>query len=126
VSDAGEQLIRDLWDRWNAGERGFGDAVVDPDLEIRSALTANVHRGRDGMRQWFEEIDEQFDSWENRLGELRRTEADEYVARGVIHARGRHSGLDLEQPVEWRIQLRDGRIWRLQSVLLTRSEGAGD
>jgi hypothetical protein len=39
----------------------------------------------------------------------------------LIRARGRQSKLKVEQAVEWRIQMRAGRIYRLRSVLLSQA-----
>lgn len=126
MGEAEKQLIHDLWRRWNAGERDFDESVADPELEIHSALTGGSFQGTGGLRDWFSEIDEQFESWENRLDDLRQTGPETYVARGLIRARGRHSQLHLEQPVEWRIQLRAGRVLRLESALVNVPEQSGD
>lgn len=41
----GEELIRDVWRRWNSGVREFQADVLDPEIEIHSALTGQVFEG---------------------------------------------------------------------------------
>ncbi len=43
--DEGEQLIRDIWRRWNEGERSPEAVELDPGIEIGSALAGRVYRG---------------------------------------------------------------------------------
>ena len=59
----GEQVIREIWRRWNEGDREWDPAIVDPELEIRSMLTGRTYRGRSEVEQWMAEIDEQFEEW---------------------------------------------------------------
>lgn len=115
--DDGEQLIRDIWRRWNEGERGAETAELDPGIEIGSALTGRVYRGADGIREWIGEIDEQFEAWNLGIDELRALAPDSYIAHGRIVARGRQSGIDLDQPASWLLTLRAGRIARIQNFI---------
>jgi ketosteroid isomerase-like protein len=116
VSD-GDELIRDVWDRWNAGLREFDLEILDPEVEIHSGLTGQVFKGATGVRDWTAEIDEQFEAWNISADEIDRQSADRLVVRGAIRARGRQSGIDLDQPVTWTVDLRDGRILRLINFL---------
>ena len=67
---ARQELVRRANERWDAGDREVRGEEVDPECEIRSALTGSVHRGYDGVRTWMQEIDEQFESWRTRLDEF--------------------------------------------------------
>jgi ketosteroid isomerase-like protein len=80
-----EELIRDVWRRWNEGLRDFDPEILDP-ISV-------------------DEIDQQ--------------SADRLVVFGAIRARGRQSGIDLDQPVTWTVEVRDGRILRLINSLGT-------
>ena len=66
----GEQLIREIWRRWNEGDRVWDPEIVDPELEIRSMLTGRTYRGRAEVEQWMAEIDEQFEQWRLHVDEL--------------------------------------------------------
>jgi ketosteroid isomerase-like protein len=113
----GEAVIRDIWRRWNAGQRAYDPEIIDPEIVIHSALTGQVFDGEDGVTRWVSEIDEQFEAWELSIEELSESEPDRLVVRGTVRARGRQSGLDLDQAITWRVELRDGRLLRLENSL---------
>jgi ketosteroid isomerase-like protein len=115
--DDGEELIRGVWHRWNSGVREFDLEILDPEVEVHSGLTGQVFKGESGVRDWIAEIDEQFEAWNISADEIDRQSADRLVVRGAIRARGRQSGIDLDQPVTWTVELRDGRILRLINSL---------
>jgi hypothetical protein len=125
--DEGEALIRSIWQRWNSGER-FPEAEedVDPGIEIHSALTKNVYSGSAGLVAWSSEIDEQFVSWELGIDELRRLGPDSYILHGAICARGRTSGLDLNQPASWLVGLREGRISVIRNFIGADARNAAE
>jgi hypothetical protein len=124
--DQGEELIRDLWRRWNAGERDPELTEVDPGVEVHSALTTNVYSGRSGLVAWRGEIDEQFESWAVHIDEMRRLAPDAYIAHGSIHARGRHSGVDLDQPASWLVDLNAGKVLRIRNFIGTNARDAAE
>lgn len=115
--EQGEQLIRDIWRRWNEGERSPEAVDVDPGVEVHSALAKNVYSGADGLRSWIDEIDEQFESWELGIVEVRVLGPDSYIVHGSIRARGRTSGVDLDQPASWLVDLREGRLLRIRNFI---------
>lgn len=113
----GEAVIRDIWRRWNAGEREYDPEIIDPEIEIHSALTGQVFRGEEGIGRWVAEIDDQFEAWDLAIEEIAQLAPDDYMARGSVRARGRQSGLDLDQQITWRVTLRDGRLLRLENSI---------
>ena len=113
----GEAVIRDIWRRWNAGERSYNPEIIDPEIEVHSALTGQVFQGEEGITRWVAEIDEQFEAWDLTLDRIEEPGPDSFVARGSVRARGRQSGLDLDQPITWRIELRDQRLLRLENSI---------
>jgi ketosteroid isomerase-like protein len=121
----GEQLIRDVWRRWNSGVREFDPEILDREIEIHSALTGQVFKGEAGVRRWVAEIDEQFEAWEISIEEIDECSPERFIVRGKIRARGRQSGVDLDQPVTWEVQARDGRIRGLTNTLDATGGGAG-
>ncbi len=113
----GEQLIRDVWRRWNAGERDVDAESFDPEFEIHSALARDVFHGADGVHRWTAEIDQQFEAWEILIDSIDEDRPGSFLAHGSIRARGRQSGVDLDQPASWRIDLRNGRILRVRNFI---------
>jgi ketosteroid isomerase-like protein len=124
--DEGEQLIRGLWRRWNEGERETELAEVDPGIEVHSALTTNVYSGRSGLAAWMSEIDEQFESWAVGIDEMRMLASDAYIAHGWIHARGRNSGLDLDQEASWLVDLNDGKLASIRHFIGANARAAAE
>ncbi len=116
----GEDLIREIWRRWNAGLREYDPEILDPEIEIHSALTGAVFAGEAGVNAWVAEIDDQFEEWELSIDEIDQLARDRFVARGSVRARGRQSGVDLDQAITWNVELRDGRLVRLMNVIGAR------
>jgi len=116
MSDA-ERLVRETWERWNAGLREGDPEVMDPEIEIHSQMTRTVYRGFDELPRWGKEIDEQFESWRIDISEVRGLTDEKVLVLGEIHARGRHSGVDVEHPAAWIVELREGRILRIRNFL---------
>jgi ketosteroid isomerase-like protein len=113
------ELVRRAFARWNAGDHEVPVDEVHPEAEIRTviggAFSAEPFRGHDGVREWLAGLDENFDRWELEVHEIREAGDDGVVALGRIRARGRGSGVELDQPVGWFIRVRDGKFWRLNS-----------
>lgn len=106
----GEELIREVWRRWNAGERRLPEDLVDPELEVRSALTGDAYRGEAEVRRWQEEIDQQFDAWELTIEWVRMLDRSRALAGGSIRGHGRASGIELDQPAAWIVEIAGGRL----------------
>ena len=99
-----------MWRRWNSGDRELDEALLDPELEVHSVLTQRVYRGFDEVREWIAEIDDQFGDWELSIEEISRIGPDRLLGVGRIHGRGRRSGIDLDEPAAWIIDVRNGRM----------------
>jgi ketosteroid isomerase-like protein len=112
-----EQVVREIWSRWNGGERSANPELIDPEIEIHSDLTRGVFQGTDGLRRWSAEIDEQFDDWNLEIGEVQTLEDGRLLVTGSIHGRGRQSHIDLDEVVAWLVEMRDGRMLRLYTFI---------
>jgi ketosteroid isomerase-like protein len=117
-----QELVLEVNERWNAGEREIRAEYVDPECEVRSAMTGLVYHGYDGVRAWMKEIDEQFESWRIRLDEFADLPDGRLLTLGSIHLHGRGSGIDLEVPCAWLYEFRDDRILQL-TIFSTHDEG---
>lgn len=108
-----QALVRRTIERFDAGDREIRVDEVDPECEVRSAMTGSVYRGYDGVRAWMREIDEQFDAWRVRIDELAPVTGARLLALGSIQFRGRGSGIELKVPVAWLFEFRDDRVLRM-------------
>jgi len=113
----GEELTREVWRRWNAGERELDPELFDPEFEVHSALTGRVYRGETEIQEWMGEIDEQFDGWELEAESARALADGRTLARGRILAHGRGSGIALDQPAAWLIEVRGGRLLSIHNFI---------
>ena len=114
-------IVRDWFERWNAGQRDDFDDEMHPDAEIVSAMLGGAHRGPDGLRRWFAEIEEQFDEWVVFVDEV-HCEGDQVAAIGKVRLRGRGSGVSFDAPVGWLVEIRQGKLARLQTFVGDPSE----
>jgi ketosteroid isomerase-like protein len=110
VDDPREKLARDLFRRWNTGERELDPEEVLRDAVLHSAMTSAVYRGHAELKQWMAEIDEQFDDWELTADEFRSVDSDRLVGVGHVHFRGRASGVAFDQPIGWMVRFEANRI----------------
>jgi ketosteroid isomerase-like protein len=117
----GEDFVRRTWARWNAGDREVLEEEIDPEVVVHSALTQAVYRGYEGIERWMSEIDEQFSDWRLGLDSVDEPRDGVVVAAGSISMRGRQSGLDLNQPASWIVELRDGRMLKLRNFVGTEA-----
>lgn len=109
------ELVREAFARWNSGDRTVDLETVDPEVELHTPLASTrggPYRGHDGLKQWLADIDGQFEVWELRVGEWRALDDGRVLGLGSIHARGRGSGLELDQPLSWLFEFHEGRVIR--------------
>jgi ketosteroid isomerase-like protein len=94
-------------------------ALYDPEVEWDDSGTplgriggAGVYRGHEGMRTWFREWYEAWESLEDHVLEV--IDAGEYVISVVkMHARGRSSGLDVAFDSSGVWTVRGGKVVRV-------------
>jgi ketosteroid isomerase-like protein len=92
--------------------------LIDPEFEFAPHITGG-HEGVEfhGFEGVLSFIGVQAETWEGLRAELSevRASGDVVVAVGTIRARGRASGVDVEEPTVWLCRIRDGRILRLEA-----------
>ena len=115
-----ESTVEDIERAYQAISRLDAEAMValcDPDVEFRSRVAEAddvTYRGHDGVRDYIASLAEVF--------EWVRTEALEVIGEGDravvcnrFRARGRHSGVEVEERFFQAIRFRDGNVlwWAL-------------
>lgn len=113
-----EETIFAAYEAWSRRDVDALIEVVHPDAEARPILGANigasVYHGRQGLREWFRDLHQEWESFETRV-----TRIDERGNRAVltldVHARGRASGILIEGDMYHLVELRDGMILRLEA-----------
>ena len=108
-----------------AGNRGDVETlleVLDPEVEWHSALhalmagEATVFRGHDGVREMLRDLYEAFDEIHIEISEIRDL-GDRLVAIGRTHARGGASGVDVETPIGFVTEFKNGKAISIQGYL---------
>jgi ketosteroid isomerase-like protein len=117
VSDPREDLVREIYARWNQGDRDTNPEEIHPDAVVYSAMTGDTFRGLDGVRRWMAEIDEQFDDWMLTIEEVRNVPGDRLLVLGEVHFRGRASGVEFDQAMGWLIEFEAARITALHNIV---------
>jgi ketosteroid isomerase-like protein len=78
------------------------DARVSADFEWRpfmaAGVEAGVYRGHDGVREWFETVDEMFETISAEVSDVRDA-GERVVVLATLRARGRGSGVPVESPL---------------------------
>jgi uncharacterized protein len=97
-------------------------AAFDPTVEIHPLTLAmfgregTVYRGHEGIRQFLRDVDEVLPGIKVEPLEFRDL-GERVVATGRLHARGRASGAEVESPIGWLVEFRDGRVIRMTDFL---------
>ncbi|MEK6327617.1 MAG: nuclear transport factor 2 family protein [Actinomycetota bacterium] len=123
MSEENVELVRQMFGAagraMNLGALDELYRLLDPDVEwipINAALEGTRYRGHDGVRQWIEDMNRDWDFFEARTVEIRDLGDDRLLALGTWRARGRSSGVELDsQPAAWLLQLRGGKAVRMQT-----------
>ena len=107
------------------GNRGDVEAlleVLDPEVAWHSALhallggEATVFRGHDGVREMLRDLYEAFDEFQIEISEIRDL-GDRLVAIGRTRARGETSGADVESPVGFVTEFKNGKAISVRGYL---------
>ena len=104
-------------------------ALFDPECEFVSALETSVagghtvYRGHDGLRDFWHEAWDTWESFQIRIDGTERT-GDTLLASGSFRAKGRESGAELEREASWVNRYRGDRIvW--SQAFFDREEALG-
>jgi ketosteroid isomerase-like protein len=113
VSQENVEVVKSWFERWNRGERDFpSDELLHPDFQVVSRLQSEPFRGREGLRRWMQEIDQQFQEWE-LVGDEWRGVGDRVVVLGQVRLRGKEGGAS-GQPGGWLFEFKEGKLFQLR------------
>jgi ketosteroid isomerase-like protein len=117
-------LLRQGIEAWNEGdvERMIEMCAADVELNpvVAGTVSGGVYRGHDGLRQFVRDYEEAFESFEFELDESDWHDFGDRVAwLGRLRAKGRDSGVELDQPFGIAVAVHDGKAVRFRSFLDT-------
>ena len=116
MAESYRELLDRAADAYNRQDPDAWVAVWSPDCEWHPFLTARVegdpgYHGHNGMRAWFEDVDEMFSEMHVELGRFRQV-GDRLLVLGQMTATGRVSGVAVSSEVAWVMELRDDKLRR--------------
>jgi ketosteroid isomerase-like protein len=116
MSEGEREAVRRGHEAFNRQDVEGALEVAHPDLEWHPAfgealLGASVYRGKEGFRQYFEQVNEVLEGFKVEPIAF-ATFGDYVVLQGKISGRGRASGMEIEteMTVVWRFRGREGRL----------------
>ena len=115
MSEENVELARRAFAAWAGRDVEALLEMADEDVEFASALGATegrTYRGHSGAAQYFADIDAAWDYWQISEPEFIPAGDEQVVCIFTIRAKGRGSGIPLEQRVASIWTLRNGRAIR--------------
>jgi ketosteroid isomerase-like protein len=113
VPDEDFEVIRRSW---GAASRGDEEGMLrefHPEIEavpFGAAMEGKSYRGPDEVLGWWrEEIRANWETFQVFPEEFRRV-GEKILVTGYWHARGKESGVGLDVPATWVVEVRDGKI----------------
>jgi ketosteroid isomerase-like protein len=122
------RLAKELFERWNSGEHTVNPELVDRDIELQSPLSSThvaPYHGYAGIAERVAEVEGQFDVWRLEVDDVRELDDERVLVTGVVHTRGRGSDIEVQQPLEWLLTFRAGRLLRYEAFADEEANPAG-
>jgi uncharacterized protein len=123
MSQENVEIVRRLIEAWNSNEQDEAIAIVDPEVVLdatRRRVNPKTYTGMQGMRRMLADRDEVWGEFRMEPDEVLEA-GDRVVAIGRWVAKGKGSGIEVQQPVAHVFTLQDGRVVRVE-ISATRDE----
>jgi ketosteroid isomerase-like protein len=122
------RLTRELFERWNSGDHEIDPERIDREFELHTPLGSTrgaPYHGYEGVGERVAEVERQFETLRFELDDLRELDDDRVLASGVAHVRGRGSDIEVQQPIEWLLTFRGGKLLRYEAFVDEEANPAG-
>jgi len=93
-------------------EESHPDCVVYASMAAMLGGESTEYRGHDEYREFFKELEEVFSELRVEITEVREA-GERLAAVGTLHARGKESGAEVESPIGYVIEFKDGKASRV-------------
>ena len=122
MSEENLELAREAIDTLNRRDLESFLETLDPDVEWHPGLAAllegeaTVYRGREEVREMFQGYFEAFADLRFEISEIRDL-GDRILAVGQMRGRGAESGVEIESPWAYLIQVRNAKATHVRTYL---------
>ena len=119
MSEENVDLLRQGLAGWNTGDLETWRELAAPGIEFVQAPEvpgATIHRGKEEVLEFIEELLGVWDRFEIEIDELIDVDPDVVVVASV-RLKGKASGVESEMPWAWVFTFGDGKVIRMQSFL---------
>ena len=107
---------------WNRGDLDATLEVLDPEVEVHAVMPAmlggvsTIYRGHEGFRELFRDVHEVFVEHRIEISEIRDL-GERIVAIGHLRGRGKESGAEVESPIAYVDEFKNGKATRINDFL---------
>jgi uncharacterized protein len=118
MSQENVEALKRGFDAFNRRDLVANLRELDPEVVQHLSLPAmfggqlTVYRGHDGVRELWRDLGEAFAEFRVEITEIRDV-GERIVAVGQLRGRGRESGAEVESPIGYVVELRNGRAIRI-------------
>jgi ketosteroid isomerase-like protein len=112
MSQENVELVRRVFDAFNRRDIAAFIELLDPNVEwvpVLAVLEGSVYRGHGDIRRWLKDLDTDWEFFEVYYEELRDL-GDRVLVSGHWRARGRASGVDVENPGTYLYEIKGGKV----------------
>ena len=114
MTDPDLELIRRAWDAISRRDSTALRAELHEDIVIvpfGAAVDGSSYSGVDSVIHWLEDdVVSSWESYEAFADQVVERSGDRLLVTGRWRARGRGSGIELDRPGTWIMQVRDGKL----------------
>jgi len=115
--EADFEVVRQVWEGFSDGDDAAALALIDSDAVVvpfGAALEGKQYAGREEIMEWMTGDIRVNWEWFHTIPQEFRKVGDRILVYGHWRARGRDSGVELDVPATWVVDVRDGKIvfWR--------------
>ncbi len=117
MSHENVEIVRRAFAATGRGDAEALIALCNPGFEMHLVGVAGepvYYAGASGIREFFRDMAESWDAFKFEPTDIRDL-GDQVLVLGAVQARGRASGIDVEDKRGWLVELRDGRATSLRS-----------
>ena len=112
MSQENVEIVRRVFDAFNRRDIAAFLELLDPDVEwvpVLAVLEGSVYRGHADIRRWIKDLDTDWEFFEVYHEELRDL-GDRVLVSGHWRARGRASGIEVENPGTYLYEIKGGKV----------------